>query len=81
MRKHYATLCLHRDTEVTYIVGSSGIEVTFEQVVYNGFNSLVLTLNGKILSCHGFTNAEVSYFQLFLERNKGVIENWVIADA
>lgn len=81
MRKHYVTLCMRGNTVVTYMPTSRGIEVTFEQPIYNGFKTLVLTIEGKILSVEGFNPSEVSYYIRFLAKNRRLIENRVIADA
>ena len=74
IRKHYVTLSTHNNTEVTYqIISKSDIRVTFEQAVSRGFNTLVLDEKCNIVSRDGFSNAEVGYYQRFLERNLPVI--------
>lgn len=74
MRTHYMTLCAKGNTEVTHIMDSSGaITVTFKQAVTGGFNTLVTTIDGYILSNVGFTSSEVEYFLNFLINNQALI--------
>ncbi len=73
VRKHFVTLCVHGNTVVTYMVRDAGTEVTFEQARNKGFNTLVLSLDGVVVSNDGFEPAEVDYFQRFLRRNCDMI--------
>lgn len=74
MRKHYMTLCLRGNTEVTHIVKNNSIEVTFEQAKDGGFNTLVTTVDGTLISRDGFTDSDVDFFLRFLQSNKvGII--------
>lgn len=73
MRKHYMTLCVYNNTEVTHIKRDWGIEVSFEQAVTGGFKTLITTLDGKILKNDGFNPAEVDFFLRFLNSNKNTI--------
>lgn len=81
MRKFFVKLCKRGNTVVTYMPTARGIEVTFEQAVYNGFNSLILTIDGRVLEVEGFNPSEVAYFQLFLKRNKDHIKELVMENA
>lgn len=81
MRKFFMKLCNHGNTVVTYMPTARGIEVTFEQPVYNGFNSLVLSIDGVVQSVEGFNSADINYFQLFLSRNRAHIEELVMDNA
>ena len=72
-RKHYMTLCIRGNTEVTHIERNGIIEVTFEQVCTGGFNTLVLDIDANIISNEGFNTSDVSFFQRFLLSNREVI--------
>lgn len=73
MRKHYMTLCIRNNTEVTHIIRNGRIEVTFEQAVNGGFKTLVLLENGDIISNDGFNASDIYFFEDFLRRNIDVI--------
>lgn len=73
MRRHYVTLCIHGNTVVTYMNTKDGVQVTFEQAKNKGFNTVVMNLDGGIVSNDGFVPAEVDYFQRFLLRNRNAI--------
>ena len=82
MRKHYITLCVHNNTEVTYMVNSEGeIEVTFEQARTKGFNCLVTKINGDLISNDGFDDSEIDYFIRFLSRNRELIAEGTLESA
>lgn len=68
------TLCFKGNVEVTHIEKGNTIEVTFEQAIQGGFNTLVLTVDGNILSNEGFSDSDVSYFVNFVkEHKKGIV--------
>lgn len=73
MRGHYMTLCFKGNTEVTYMLKDTGLEVTFEQAVVGGFNTLVLDASGNVISNTGFNVSDVGFFQEFLKNNLSVI--------
>lgn len=73
MRGHYMTLCFKGNTEVTYILSGDDLEVTFEQAVIGGFNTLVLDASGNILSNTGFNASDIEFFQEFLKNNLSII--------
>lgn len=73
MRGHYMTLCFKGNTEVTYMLKDTGLEVTFEQAVIGGFNTLVLDDSGNILSNTGFNASDIEFFQEFLKNNLSII--------
>jgi len=81
IRKHYITLCMRNNTEVTYIVKNNLIEVTFEQAKYKGFNTLVTDIEGNILECNGFNNSETAYYLKFLDNNRPLIERLAAENA
>ena len=81
MRRHYVTLCVHGNTIVTFMKTDDDIEVTFEQAKYNGFNTTVMSLDGKILNNSGFEPAEIDYFQRFLARNRAGIAEEAMGNA
>lgn len=70
----YMTLCFRGNTEVTHIERNGNIEVTFEQAVNGGFNTLVLDLQGMLISNHGFNPSEVDWMRNFTIRNAPLIE-------
>lgn len=72
-RKHFVTLCLYDNTEVTYIKTKNGLEVTFEKAINKGFCELVVTIDGEIIKNNGFNDAEVGRLVRFLKRNKNLI--------
>ena len=74
MRKHYMTICVMNNTEVTHIKRKNYLEVTFEQACSNGFKTLICDDSGNILSNDGFNNAEVVFFLDFLRRNIEVMK-------
>lgn len=74
VRKHYMTLCIRDNTEVTHIERNGVIEVTFEQAYTGGFKTLVMDVDANIIKNDGFNDAEVAYFKDFTLRNKpGII--------
>lgn len=73
MRKHYITLCLYDNTEVTYIRTKNGLEVTFEKAINKGFCELVVDIDGNIIKNNGFNDAEVGRLLRFFNRNKDLI--------
>lgn len=73
MRGHYMTLCFKGNTEVTYMLKDTGLEVTFEQAVVGGFNTLVLDASGNVISNTGFNVSDIDFFQEFLKNNLSVI--------
>lgn len=74
VRKHYMTLCIYNNTEVTYRNNNDKIEITFEQACSKGFKELVTDINGKILRNDGFNDAEISVLLNFLKINKKLIK-------
>lgn len=74
VRKHYMTLCIYNNTEVTYRNIDKNIEITFEQAYNKGFKELVVDIKGKILKNNGFNDAEVECFLNFLKINKKLIK-------
>ncbi len=73
MRKHYMTLCMYGNTEVTHVSKDGNVEVTFEQAVNGGFRNAVFLLDGTVLSNNGFNNSELDFFRRFTEKNAEVI--------
>ena len=73
MRGHYMTLCFKGNTEVTYMLKDTDLEVAFEQAVIGGFNTLVLDASGNMLSNTGFNESDIEFFQEFLKNNLSVI--------
>ena len=73
MRGPYMTLCFKGNTEVTYMLKDPGLEVTFEQAVVGGFNTLVLDASGNVISNTGFNVSDIEFFQEFLKNNLSVI--------
>lgn len=73
MRGHYMTLCFKGNTEVTYMLKDTELEVTFEQAVVGGFNTLVLDASGNVISNTGFNVSDIEFFQEFLKNNLSVI--------
>lgn len=73
MRKHYMTLCIRGNTEITHIKKGNTIEVTFEQAVTGGFNTLVTDIDGNVLSNTGFNGSDVDFYLRFLQQNKSLI--------
>lgn len=74
MRKHYMTLCIRNNTEVTHIIRDNKLEITFEQAVNGGFNTLVMLEDGTILSNEGFNSSDIAFFRDFLCRNVSVMK-------
>ena len=70
VRKHYMTLCIRDNTEITHIEKSGIIEVTFEQDIPGGFKTLVLDMNANVITNVGFNLSEIAYFQKFLVQNR-----------
>ena len=73
IRKHYMTLCLRGNTEVTHIIKSGRLEVTFEQATKGGFNTLVVLDDCTIVSNTGFNDSEISFYIQFLKNNIDVM--------
>ena len=73
MRKHYMTLCLYNNTEITHIVNKGNIEITFEQPVNGGFKDAVFLIDGTNISNDGFNNSELDFFGRFVKKNAEVI--------
>lgn len=69
LRKHYMTLCVRGNTEVTHILKGNTLEITFEQAKKGGFNTLVLDDKANIISNQGFNNSDIVFFKDFLLRN------------
>lgn len=59
------TLCFRENTEVTHIVNNGKIEVTYEQAVDGGFHTLVVDIDGNVISNDGFNDSEVDFFRRF----------------
>lgn len=74
MRKHYMTLCLRGNVEITHIVNNGRLEVTFEQARNGGFDTLVTDIDGRIIKRDGFTDSDVDFYLRFLRANReGII--------
>lgn len=69
IRKHYMTLCVRGNTEVTHIIRNGRLEVTFEQAVNGGFNTLILLDDGTIVYNNGFSISDICFFRNFLMNN------------
>ena len=67
------TLCFRENTEVTHIVNNDKIEVTYEQAVDGGFHTLVVDIEGNVLSNDGFNDSEVDFFRRFTIQNAPAI--------
>ena len=67
------TLCFRENTEVTHIVNNGKIEVTYEQAVDGGFHTLVVDIEGNVLSNDGFNDSEVDFFRRFTIQNAPAI--------
>lgn len=67
------TLCFRENTEVTHIVNNGKIEVTYEQAVDGGFHTLVIDIDGNVLSNAGFNDSEVDFFRRFTIQNAPAI--------
>ena len=77
MRKHYMTLFTrgNRGIEVSHIKNGDLIEVTCEQAVDGGFNTLVTDIDGNIISSNGFNGSDVQYLIRFIQKSReGIIE-------
>ena len=73
VRKHYITICFKGNTVVTHIAKNGTIEVTFEQAVKDGFNTLIADIDSNVISNNGFNNADVEYFRQVFRHNRSVI--------
>jgi len=74
IRKHYMTLCFRGgNVEITHINRGGRIEVTFEQAINNGFNNLVIDIDGNILYSEGFSNSDIDFYRRFLLKNRETI--------
>lgn len=67
------TLCFRENTEVTHIVNNGKIEVTYEQAVDGGFHTLVIDIDGNVISNDGFNDSEVEFFRRFTIQNAPAI--------
>lgn len=67
------TLCFRENTEVTHIVNNGKIEVTYEQAVDGGFHTLVVDIEGNVISNDGFNDSEVDFFRRFTIQNAPAI--------
>lgn len=67
------TLCFRENTEVTHIVNNGKIEVTYEQAVDGGFHTLVVDIDGNVISNDGFNDSEVDFFRRFTIQNAPAI--------
>ena len=67
------TLCFRENTEVTHIVNNGKIEVTYEQAVDGGFHTLVVDIEGNVVSNDGFNDSEVDFFRKFTIQNAPAI--------
>ena len=67
------TLCFRENTEVTHIVNNGKIEVTYEQAVDGGFHTLVVGIDGNVVSNDGFNDSEVDFFRRFTIQNAPAI--------
>ncbi len=77
MRKHYMTLYTrgNRGIEVSHIKNGDSIEVTCEQAVDGGFNTLVTDIDGNIISADGFNGSDIQYLIRFIQKSReGIIE-------
>lgn len=74
MRKHYMTLCVRDNTEVTYVQKATGLEVTFEQSCNGGFKTLIFDEQFRVISNSGFNSSELNYFLEFLKNNISTIK-------
>lgn len=69
IRRHYMTLCIYDDTEVTVQTQNDVLTVTFEQAVSSGFRTASFDINGNVFSNKGFNAAELANFKRFLLLN------------
>lgn len=67
------TLCFRENTEVTHIVNNGKIEVTYEQAVDGGFHTIVVGIDGNVVSNDGFNDSEVDFFRRFTIQNAPAI--------
>ena len=67
------TLCFRENTEVTHIVNNGKIDVTYEQAVDGGFHTLVIDIDGNVISNDGFNDSEVDFFRRFTIQNAPAI--------
>lgn len=70
IRQHYITLSARGNVVITYRVVNNCIEVTFEQAVNGGFNTMVTDIDGNIKSNEKFSSSDTAYLQNFLAQNK-----------
>ena len=74
VRQHYMTICTRgADIEMTYMNRGSYVEIAFEQATNNGFNTLVLTHTGSILSSYGFNASDIDFLMRFAAKGIPVI--------
>ena len=76
MKRFFVKIC-KSNTSVYYELSGRYAKVYFEQSIKNKINKLVLDYEGKILEQDGFDNSEVAYYQLFLKRNIGHIQELI----
>lgn len=69
IRRHYMTLCIYDDTEVTVQTQNDVLMVTFEQAVSSGFRTVIFDIKGNMISNKGFNTAEIANFKRFLLLN------------
>ena len=70
MRKHYMTLCIRDNVEITHIEKNGEIEVTFETAVKDGFKSAVFNIKGETLMNDGYNASELDFFSRFVLKNE-----------
>ncbi len=70
MRKQHFRTLYDMETEVTYIVNNSVLEITFEQAVDYGCNELVMDIDCNIIKCFGFTKEDINTYKSFLDNNR-----------
>lgn len=69
IRRHYMTLCIYNNTEVTVQTQNGIVIVTFEQAAASGFKTVEFEINGTLHSNDGFNASEIAIFHKFLLRN------------
>lgn len=67
------TICFRENTEVTHIVNNGKIEVAYEQAIGGGFHTLVIDIDGNVISNDGFNDSEVDFFRRFTIQNAPAI--------
>lgn len=77
MRKHYMTLFTrgNQGIVISHVKKDDSIEVTCEQAVDGGFNTLVTDIDGNVVSENGFNSSDVQYLRRFIQKSReGIIE-------